>query len=362
MTDGETNREVRERIDRWTDFLRPDAPPGFLFLVRTSEPDWPPRPPLWPEHRAARVEWILEDYRRNLERLEWLHDDAVPALNMLTGTEIFAEAFGCRVHRPDDNMPFALPLVHSPSEVARLKVPELGRSSLAYLFDMADELRRRAGPEALFRMVDMQSPMDIAALVMEKSAFFVAMLEAPEAVKELAHKTRELLTAFLDEWFRRYGVSFVAHHPDYCMPRGITLSEDEIGAVNAEMFEEFFLPELNALSDRYGGIGIHCCANARHQWDGLARLRNVRLLNIANPRQDAAETYAFFARTAAQMHHGIAAAPPEALPGQYPADARVIIETGWLATRQEAIGAAAALDTLRAQQTAWQRQKTEDTA
>jgi hypothetical protein len=339
--------ELRQRRDRWTSFLRADAPSGFLFLVRKSEPDWPARPPLWPEHQAARVEWIWDDYSRHLARMEWLHDDLVPSLCMSTGTEIFAEAFGCRVHRPSDNMPFALPLIRSPSEVERVKVPELSRSSLAYLFDMADELRRRAGPEAVFRMVDMQSPMDIAALVMEKSAFFVAMLEAPEAVKELALKTRELLTAFLDEWFRRYGVSFVAHHPDYYMPRGITLSEDEIGAVNTDMFEEFFLPELNALSDRYGGIGIHCCACARHQWDGLARLRNARLLNIANPHQDAAETYAFFARTAAQMHHGIKVAPPEELPGQYPADARVVIETGWIAGREEAERAAGALEALK---------------
>ena len=98
------------------------------------------------------------------------------------------------------------------------------------------------------------------------------MVEEPEAVKELCCKTHELLTSFLDEWFRRYGKTFIAHHPDYYMPYGVTLSEDEAGSVSPEMFEEFFLPHLTALSERYGQIGIHCCANAMHQWENFKKI------------------------------------------------------------------------------------------
>jgi hypothetical protein len=39
------------------------------------------------------------------------------------------------------------------------------------------------------------------------------------------------------------------------MPKGITLSEDEVGSVSSEMFQKFFLPELQDLSARYGGLG-----------------------------------------------------------------------------------------------------------
>jgi hypothetical protein len=147
-----------------------------------------------------------------------------------------------------------------------VKVPELSSSSLANIFEMSDELHRRTGPNSLMRLPDdIQSPMNIAALIWDKSDFYVALMETPEAVRELADKVRTLLTAFLDEWFRRYGTAFIAHYPFYYMERGVTLSEDEIGAVNPDTFDEFFLPELTYLSERYGGIGIHCCANARHQ-------------------------------------------------------------------------------------------------
>ena len=68
--------------------------------------------------------------------------------------------------------------------------------------------------------------------------------------------------AFLDEWFGRYGRDHIAHYPDYFMEGGWTVSEDEVGVVNEEMFEKLFLPELNELSRRYGGIGMHCCVTA----------------------------------------------------------------------------------------------------
>ena len=74
--------------------------------------------------------------------------------------------------------------------------------------------------------------------------------------------TGEILTAFLDEWFARYGDEYIAHHPDYYMSKGMTLSEDEIGACGTDVFESMFLPELVSLSEYYGGIGIHCCGPA----------------------------------------------------------------------------------------------------
>lgn len=327
--------DLEARKNRWREFLKPGAKPGFMFRIMYADrrqPALPPAPPHWPDKAAERVEYKWKAYQRALERATAVQDDGLPSLNMLTGTEIFAEAFGCKVHRPGDNQPFALPMVHSAPEVAKVRVPELSTSSLAYLFDMADELQRRAGPGALMQMVDVQSPMDIAALIWEKESFCVGMLEEPGAVKELAAKVAQLLTAFLDEWFKRYGREFVAHFPDYFMPGGLTLSEDEIGIVSPEAFREFFLPELAALSKRYGGIGIHCCADARHQWENLRALPGLRLLNLCNPpvrkpEEYCGAAYPFFAGTCAQMHYGWnPPGPPEQWPAGYPPGCRVVFD------------------------------------
>lgn len=341
-TQADAQSRIESRKRRWKEFLEPDAVPGFLFKLSYPDTGLPPAPPHWPEKATERVEYKWQAYRRALERVTEIDDDWVPHIDMCTGTEIFAEAFGCPVHRPPDNMPCALPRIHSAAEVAAVQVPELSRSSLAYLFDMADELARRAGPGAVFRMVDIQSPLDIAALIWEKESFFVAMVEAPEAVKELVSKTGRLLRAFLDEWFRRYGREHVAHFPDYFMPSGMTLSEDEIGSLSTDMFAEFVYPELASLSARYGGIGMHCCADARHQWEGLKSVPGLRLLNFCCPPTRQPSEYIgdglqFFAGTCAQWHYGWSPdLPVERGPEGYPRNARVVIET-WAADKAAAV-------------------------
>lgn len=237
---------VAARKARWKQFLAPDAEPGFLFHLNYPDPDanLPPWGYPRPDNAGERIERAWRLYEWQTKKTAWIHDDRVPYLDNTTGTEIFAEALGCTVECPQDNMPFAHAYVRTANDAAKVTVPELSASSLAYLFDIADDLHRRAGSEAVMKLIDVQSPMDVAALVWKKEDLFVAMIEEPDAVKDLAAKARQLMIAFFDEWFRRYGTEYISHCPEYFMSGGLTLSEDEIGAVNAEMMEEFFLPEL----------------------------------------------------------------------------------------------------------------------
>lgn len=291
---------IAKRKQQWTKFL--DGTGRQRMLLVRYEPDNIFRPWPRPDNVPQRIEWAWDQYQRQLARCTWLDDDTVPRLYPCTGTEIFAEAFGCPVHLPDDDMPFAGAMIHSAAEVGKVREPSLDAPPLKRLFDIADELARRAGPGAVMQLIDVQSPMDIAALIWDKNDFFMALIESPDAVRELAGKTSRVLTTFLDAWFARYGHDFIAHYPDYYMPRGITLSEDEIGIVSCEMFEELFLPELISLSNRYGGIGMHCCADSKHQWANFLRIPNLRILNLVRPLNQVREAFGFFTGHTAQMH------------------------------------------------------------
>lgn len=328
--------DIETRKQRWRDLYAIKSS-GHRFLVGYG-PDALPAPPRWPSLKAERIGHAWDQYERHLARAEWLDDDSIPHIAIQTGTEIFAEAFGCPIYRPEDNLPFARPLITSPAQVGALAVPDLGASSLAVLFDMADELLRRAGGKALFKLVDIQSPMGIAAIIWEKSDFYVAMHEAPEAVKELSSKTRSLLEAFLDEWFARYGTEFIAHCPSYFMPAGITLSEDEIGSVSPGMFEEFFLPDLERLSARYGGMGIHCCARSRHQWENFLKVPDLRMLNLSLPPDEMKDALRYFAPHVAQMptHKVRPPGPPWTWPAAFPAGSKIVMDL-YAGTRDEAV-------------------------
>lgn len=322
--DTEVEGIIRNRKQRWAKFYDWNEPPTHMLFIRFSE-NTTARPLPHPDRKQARIEWAWNQYLAQREQAAWLEDDAIPYLSVYSGTEIFAEAFGCQVHRSEDDMPFALPRISKATEVSGLRVPDLDTPCLRILFEIADELRARGGSHAALGMVDIQTPMDVAALIWEKTAFYVAMLDQPESVRELAAKVQQLVTAFLDEWFSRYGADFVAHCPDYYLPKGITLSADEVGAVGPDIFEEFFLPELSDLSHRYDGIGIHCCANARHQWGHFKRVPALRLLNLVQPAEVVRDAYPYFASHVPQMHSWCGDSDPRDWQASLPAQSRVVL-------------------------------------
>ena len=316
---------IAAKKQRWIDFYQSSGAPSSVFIINYL-PDACPRPFPRPDAIQERIEWAWEKYQRQLERLNWLDDDSVPFLDVYTGTEVFAESFGCSVFYPENDMPFAQPLVHSAEEAEQLAIPEPDVPAIRLLFDIADELRRRAGGQGIVRLVDMQSPMDVAALIWDKVTFYPAMLENGAAVKALASKVKFFQIRFLEAWFARYGREFISHYPDYYMPSGLTFSEDEIGAVSGKIFNDFFLPELVDLSIHFGNLGMHCCAHARHQWANFKKIPNLVLLNLVQPPEVIEKAWSYFADTAAQFHGYQGEGPAWTWPEQHPPEARMVYE------------------------------------
>jgi hypothetical protein len=288
---------IDTRKQRWRDFYE-----GKRRTVILIEEDFGPCPFPCPENRESLFNWVVDKYHKQMDSLKWLEDDRIPYVTPRTGTEIFAAAFGCPVAYPQDNMPFALPAIHSAAEMAKIKKPKVEDSpSLMGVFEFARRLNK-AVPGALIQLPDIQSPLDIAALVWEKADFFMAMYDEPAAVKDLIGMTHALLTEFLDLWFATFGGEFIAHYPDYYMPWGITLSEDEIGSIGVDLFREFSFQSLCDLSARYGGrIGIHCCANAKHQWPELKQITGLVMLNLVQPDHVIREASTYFRDSACQI-------------------------------------------------------------
>ena len=291
--------EARKR--KWVRFCDMSSPVNRMLIASWTR-GVPQRPLLWWDRMREREEWAWRQYCMQMEYLDKVRDDSVPYLEIATGTEIFAEAFGCRVHRPEDNNPFALPLIRNAAEFAKVRMPRWEDTNLARLFELADRLKARAGQDALLKLPDIQSPMDIAALIWDKNDFYIAMFEEESAISDLAMMVRELLFSFLDAWFGRYGKELVAHYPFYYLPFGVTMSEDEVGIVSAEMFRKHYLGELKAFSERYGCIGIHCCADAEHQWENFLQIPDLKLLNLVQPPEVTKRAVRFFADRTAQFH------------------------------------------------------------
>jgi len=226
-------------------------------------------------------DWMLRGYDAQVQRLEALDDDSVPCVRLSTGTQIFASAFGCSVKVPADSPAFALPVVEAATEADALSQPGLDAAPLWRFFALAEMMWERLGDDAPVSVPDIQSPFDIAALVWRKEQMLIAMMDEPDAVKRLVRKCQDLLTGFLLELKLRFPNCNLCHCPNAWAPPelGCWLSEDEAGAMSVPMFEEFCLPSLVEMSETFGGMFVHCCATADHQYGSFTKIPNLRGMN-----------------------------------------------------------------------------------
>jgi hypothetical protein len=236
----------------------------------------------------------LRRFEAQVRHSEAIGDDCVPTVITNTNTGIFASAFGCPIHEyAADTNAAAMPVVSSAEEADALPEPSLEAPALRRVFEYARMMREAVGPDVPIAVPDIQSPFDIAALIWEKEDFFLALRSDPEAVERLVGKCERLLCRFLDTYRAEIGeVSFCHCPPGAWAPPdlGVWLSEDEVGSISPAMFERFCAPSLRRLSDRYGGLFMHCCAFAAHQYDGFRKLPKLRALNrvfndAGGPRQ-----------------------------------------------------------------------------
>jgi len=238
-------------------------------------------------------EWVplvVENYQRKLKLLAAAPNDEVPTCNMGTGTQIYAAAFGCAVHCAPDTNPCALPLVTTSAEADAVEEPDIWSSpSLYRIFELADAVRGELGPDVLLGPPDKQTGFDTACLIWEKTGIYAAMLTPgeKEAIKRLTAKCTRLLIRVIKELRKEFPTMSMRGCPDVWTPPDLPpwYSNDECGAFGTDLFEEFCLPELIELSETFGGLGMHCCADADHQFPLFRRIPNFYAFNRVPAKQ-----------------------------------------------------------------------------
>jgi len=236
------------------------------------------------------VPWAVENYQRKLKLLDEVPSDDVPTCDMATGTHVYAAAFGCPVHCAPDTNPCALPLVTTAEEADALEEPDIWSSpSLYRVFELADAARRELGPDVPLGPPDKQTGFDTACLIWEKTGIYAAMLTdgEKESVKRLTDKCARLLIRVIKELQKEFPTMSMRGCPGVWTPPDMPpwYSNDECGAFGTDLFEEFCLPELVELSETFGGLGMHCCANADHQFPLFRKIPNFYAFNRVPAKQ-----------------------------------------------------------------------------
>ena len=233
----------------------------------------------------AWVPWAVARYQAMLDKTLALQDDGVPFVGLNTNTGVFAAAFGCRLHVYEgmETNACALPAVETAAEADALPEPDFHNvPTLARIMELGKLVQTELGRGVSIGVPDVQSPFDIAALIWRKENLLVALYDEPAAVLRLVAKCQRLLTSFLKAFQREFPACNMSHCPGgtWAGPElGCWLSEDEAGALSVDMFEEFCLPSLVEMSRAFGGMCMHCCATADHQYASFRKIPHLRALN-----------------------------------------------------------------------------------
>jgi uroporphyrinogen-III decarboxylase len=147
-------------------------------------------------------------------------------------------AFGAKCVFPENEFPYAKPIIRRDEEIDSLEEPDPAKDGLLpFVLRRMEWARPRM--EAIghsFRFSVSRGPLNVAGFLMGMTEFLVALKTEPERVKRLLGT----ITSFLGKWHALQRERFPTID-------GIMILDDIVGFIGEEDFKEFALPYLSEL-------------------------------------------------------------------------------------------------------------------
>ncbi len=147
-----------------------------------------------------------------------------------------AEAFGCRIKVPDDEVPTVVgQLLASEADVDRLKVPSPTSGRTGLYVKAIQKARDRITDRPVFAGVI--GPFSLAGRLMDMSEIMVNCYDEPEMVAKTLEKTSEFVASYIEE-YKKAGAD------------GVVMAEPAAGLLSPDLCEEFSSRYVKRIADR----------------------------------------------------------------------------------------------------------------
>ena len=230
---------------------------------------------------ASMFKYQADGYERHLQHIQ---DDYVPYFMPWFGTGVLASGFGAQIRMPSDRAddPAVLePLVHSPAEIARLKLPDPQSGGwMPRVLDTIDFAVQYG--DLPVGLTDMQGPLDTVGQLCGQAQLYEWMHRAPQAVHDLF----DLVTEAFIQWVK-VQKQHIGEPLDWSNGLqgtfspgcGVWESDDDLVLISAPLYEEFVAPRVERLFNAFGGGSLHYCGSGtRH----LSTFENIPSLKVIN--------------------------------------------------------------------------------
>jgi corrinoid protein of di/trimethylamine methyltransferase len=230
---------------------------------------------------ASMLAYQANGYENHLKRV---NDDYVPYFMPWFGTGVLASAFGAKIRVPDDpsDDPAVLePLIKTPADAARLRLPETGVHGWMPRVLEAIDYAVAAG-DIPVGLTDMQGPLDTLGQMCGQSQLYQWMYSEPAMIHDLMSLVTEAFIQWVKVQKERTGEPLEWSNGlqgSFSPGCGVWESDDDLVLVDARLYGEFVVPYVSRIFNAFGSGSVHFCGSGAQQLENLQRIENLKVIN-----------------------------------------------------------------------------------
>jgi len=249
-----------------------------------------PRQPVTRKLYYENPELYLTDQLDLIERRSalGLNDCWVPSLNLIYGINPVAEAFGCQFVRDNNNaVPWAMPVCSDPDLVDTLDADLEKSPAGCFILTTMQNWRNLTQGILPLCAVPIYSPLCTTAQIMGSTEFLTALHTHPAKIHTLLDRITDLTIEWVERQYKAAGGN-LRGMGQYHVPatNGVVLSDDEQVLISPTMYQEFGVPYISRISERFGGVYLHFCGGNTHNLRCLRQIPGLRGIDSqCNPAQ-----------------------------------------------------------------------------
>jgi 5-methyltetrahydrofolate--homocysteine methyltransferase len=253
-----------------------NTPAYFSFGSRDKPADYYTNP-------ASMLAYQADGYQKHLQLVQ---DDYIPYFMPWYGTGVLASGFGAKILVPEDaaDDPAVLePLIHSPKEAARLKLPDPHKDGwMPRVLETIDFAK--ANGDLPVGLTDMQGPLDTLGQICGQSQLYQWMYREPAMI----HQLMDLVTEAFIQWVMvqkahigeplewSYGLQGTVSPG--C---GVWESDDDLVLVDSSLYAEFVVPYISRIFKTFSGGSIHFCGSGIQHVENFKNVQNLKVINTS---------------------------------------------------------------------------------
>ncbi|HEY4723419.1 MAG TPA: uroporphyrinogen decarboxylase family protein, partial [Anaerolineae bacterium] len=249
--------------------------------------------------------------------------DAPAYLEPWYGIGTTASAFGGDYEWPEGQAPVVRPLYRSihdvpplvPRDFAEVPIMQYTLDTIEYFLDQTQGC-------VPLSWSDLQAPLNVATELIDTSAFFTAMVEAPDRVKDILAAMTEVVIQFTQKQSGLIGQRLARPGHGFASARtgqGIGLSTDNLVMISPRMYEKFCVADNVKIGAAFGGVAIHSCGDYARWLPALKKIDHLLMVDAAfspqtDPNPNIPEAFRdAFVNTGVSVHARLVGDPDEVL-------------------------------------------------